>query len=154
MTDERKFPDYDAIIEYHDTPEGELEGGLRGYFGQHDHPMHQPKPGGNTVAKFQIGDKARDHITRIEGIITARYEFATGPQRFELEYADSTGRHASSAFDEERLQLVETAAARERDAAGRELRITEPAPADGEVDQGPAEEPTVAGVEEPEELEE
>jgi len=156
MTDERKFPDYDAIIEYHDTPEGELVGGLRrgGYYGQHDHPMHKPKPGGHTVAKFQIGDKARDRITRIEGIITARYEFATGPQRFELEYADSTGRHASSSFDEERLQLVETAAARERDEVGHELRITEPAPADGEVDPGPAEEPTVAGVEESEELEE
>ena len=121
------------------------------------------------MAKFQIGDKALDRITRIEGIITARYEFTTGPLRFELEYADSTGRHASSAFDEDRLQLVETAAARERDEAGRELRITEPAPADG-VDPGPdatpvsvdpttlevtAEdlpavepEPTVAGVEE------
>ena len=176
MTDERKFPDYEAIIEYHETPEGELEGGLRGYFGQHDHPMHQPKPGGHTVAKFQIGDKARDRITRIEGIITARYEFATGPERFEIEYADSTGRHASSSFDDERLQLIETAAARERDAAGHELRITQPTPADGgeaeraqeqreEPDATPvsvdaatlevtAEEPTVAGVEEPEELEE
>lgn len=91
------------------------------------------------MAKFQVGDTVRDRHTYAEGIVTAFGEdFVT------VEWLDNVNRLQVVKFNERRLLLIETAAAAgegerverrqvDDDEPERELRVTEPAPANGGV---------------------
>lgn len=86
---------------------------------------------------IKCGDKVRDRVTAIEGIVTGVYTFISGPDRVTIEYSDLAGRAAEHTIDEERAVIVETAAHRER-----ELRTSTPiaqAPDAGDVDDAQGE---------------
>lgn len=98
------------------------------------------------MAKFQVGDKVSDRYTGAVGVVTDvdMMDHAT------VEWLDDTRRLQVAKFGCDRLVIVETAAAagegeqleprkpvdwpddvRVEDDPPRELRVTEPAPADG-----------------------
>ena len=92
------------------------------------------------MSVFPEGDKVRDRHTGAEGIVTVYSE-----EGVTVEWLDVLRRLCTHTFNERRLLLVETAAARAaaegtrverrapKDEPERELRITAPMPADGGV---------------------
>lgn len=77
------------------------------------------------MSKFNCGDKVRDRVTKIEGIVTGRFEYMTGPVRLQIEYTDQVGRAAEHFVDEDRAELLETVAYRRRaEDQAAELRVT------------------------------
>jgi hypothetical protein len=56
---------------------------------------------------IELGDRAKDAITGVQGVVTGRIEYITGCRRFMLEYTGSDGQPKDAWFDEARLKLVE-----------------------------------------------
>ena len=67
-----------------------------------------------------LGDKAKDSITGLTGIVVARYEYLNGCIRLALQPAEvKDGKPVdSSVFDIEQVQLIEAAPALKLRAAG------------------------------------
>lgn len=63
----------------------------------------------NTNFKFALGSKVRDGLTGFTGVITARVDYLTGPNRYQIEQAAEAGKSHVEAqwFDEPRLDNTE-----------------------------------------------
>ena len=57
--------------------------------------------------KFELGDVVYDTITEVRGKVTARVEYVTGSNRYQITYANGQGDLKEVWFDEDRLKGVQ-----------------------------------------------
>lgn len=55
---------------------------------------------------IELGAKVRDRVSGYEGVITARYEYLNGCERYEISAADKDGKPESYVFDVQQLEVT------------------------------------------------
>lgn len=68
--------------------------------------------------ELQFGEKVRDVVTGYEGTLTARFEYANGCVRYQVEALDKDGQLVETVFDEQRLEPMPLRKAKQRATSG------------------------------------
>lgn len=55
---------------------------------------------------IELGAKARDRVSGWEGIVTSRYEYLNGCERYELSGTDKDGKPEGFVFDVQQLEVI------------------------------------------------
>lgn len=58
---------------------------------------------GHTI---ELGASVKDRVSGFAGIITARYEYLNGCERYEVSSADKDGKPESFVFDSQQIEVV------------------------------------------------
>lgn len=61
---------------------------------------------------IELGSKARDTVSGWEGVVTARYEYLNGCERYEIGGADKDGKPETFVFDVQQIEVLDVPAER------------------------------------------